>query len=84
MNKHVPVRPSPGRPTGITARKERYYVQPLTAQIFVIRERLSTETEPGPNDRIVRSFSIRYDAYACASTLNERQRKLDEENDRRS
>lgn len=50
--------------------KNRYYVQPLTEQVFLIRERKSADGGPGPNDRIVRSFSIRADAYMHANTLN--------------
>ena len=58
---------------------DRYYVQRLTEQVFVIRERLSTDGETGSNDRIVRSFDIRQDAYMYADSVNERQRKLDED-----
>jgi hypothetical protein len=48
----------------------RYYVQPLTEQVFVIRERVSVHGGPGPNDRIVRSFSVRHDAYMYVKELN--------------
>ena len=58
--------------------KDRYYVQRLTEQVFVIRERLSTDGETGSNDRIVRSFDIRQDAYMYADSVNDKQRKLDE------
>jgi hypothetical protein len=58
--------------------EDRYYVQQLTEQIFLIRQRKSAEEEPGPDDRIVRSFNIRHDAYMCASSMNDKQRKLDE------
>lgn len=60
-------------------KKDRYYVQRLTEQVFVIRERLSTDGEPGPDDRIVRSFDARHDAHVYADSVNERQRKLDED-----
>lgn len=50
--------------------KNRYYVQPLTEQVFVIRERTSAHGGPGPNDRIVRSFSVRHDAYMYAGKMN--------------
>ena len=59
--------------------EDRYYVQRLTEQVFLIRERKSVEEEPGPDDRIVRSFDIRHDAYVYADSVNERQRKLDED-----
>ncbi len=50
--------------------KNRYYVQPLTEQVFLIRERKSLDGGPGPNDRIVRSFAIRADAYMHVNALN--------------
>lgn len=56
---------------------ERYYVQKLTEQIFLVRER-TTAGEPGPDDRIVRSFDIRHDAYMFAEGVNDKQKKLDE------
>ena len=59
-------------------KENRYYVQRLTEQVFLIRERLSANGAPGPNDRIVKSFDIRHDAYVYADIVNERQRKLDE------
>lgn len=55
----------------------RYYVQHLTEQIFLVRERAS-EDAPGSDDRIVRSFEVRHDAYVYADNVNEAQRKLDE------
>ena len=58
--------------------EDRYYVQRLTEQVFLIRERLSADGEPGPADRLVRSFDVRHDADMYASSVNERQRKLDE------
>jgi hypothetical protein len=58
--------------------EDRYYVQRLSEQIFLIRERMSADGKPGPDDRIVRSFDIRHDAYQYVDSVNERQRKLDE------
>ena len=60
-------------------KKDRYYVQRLTEQVFLIRERLSADGEPGPDNRIVRSFDVRHDAYVYADSMNEGQRKLDED-----
>jgi hypothetical protein len=59
--------------------EDRYYVQRLTEQVFVIRERLSADGKPGVHDRLVRSFDIGHDAYLYADSVNERQRKLDED-----
>ena len=58
--------------------ENRYYVQRLTEQVFLIRERISADGEPGPNDRLVRSFDVRHDAYMYADSMNDIQRKLDE------
>ena len=58
--------------------EDRYYVQRLTEQVFLIRERMSADGKPGPGDRLVRSFDVRSDADSYASSVNERQRKLDE------
>jgi hypothetical protein len=63
--------------------KDRYYVQRLTEEVFLIRERLSALAAPGPNDHIVRSFNIRHDAQVYADSVNEEQRKLDEDSSRR-
>ena len=57
--------------------QDRYYVQSLTDQIFLVRERASAGRDSGPDDRIVRSFDIRHDAYMYAESMNEQQRKLD-------
>ena len=59
--------------------EDRYYVQRLTEQVFLIRERISADGEPGPNDRLVRSFDVRHDAYMYADRVNDMQRKLDEQ-----
>jgi len=58
--------------------KDRYYVQRLTEQIFLVREYVSANGEPGPDDRIVRSFTIHHDASVYANNLNETQREPDE------
>ena len=58
--------------------EDRYYIQRLTEQVFLIRERLSADGGPGSDDRIVRSFDVRHDAYQYVGSVNERQRKLDE------
>ena len=58
--------------------EDRYYVQRLTEQVFLVRERVSADGEPGPGDRIVRAFDVRHDAYLYAESVNDRQRKLDE------
>jgi hypothetical protein len=60
--------------------EDRYYVQRLTEQVFLVRERMSVNGEPGPDDRIVRSFNIGHDAYIYAESVNATQRKLDEPN----
>ena len=62
----------------ITMMEDRYYVQRLTEQVFLIRERTSADGEPGPDDRIVRSFALRHDAYMYVATVNEKQKQLDE------
>jgi hypothetical protein len=58
--------------------EDRYYVQQLSEQIFLIRERLSQDKEPGPDDQIIRSFDVRFDANIYADNANNMQRKLDE------
>jgi hypothetical protein len=58
--------------------EDRYYVQRLSEQVFLIRERMSADKEPGPDDQIIRSFDIRFDAYTYADNANDLQRKLDE------
>lgn len=59
--------------------EDRYYVQRLTEEIFIIRERISADGKSGSQDRLVRSFDVRHDAYLYSDNLNERQRKLDED-----
>lgn len=58
--------------------RNHYYVQHLADHVFVIRERMAEDGEPGPNDRLVRSFAVRDDAYRTVSEMNETRRKLDE------
>jgi hypothetical protein len=60
-------------------REDRYYVQRLTEQVFLVRERLSASGGPDPNDRHVRSFDNHRDAYLYAGSVNEIQRTLDEQ-----
>ena len=48
----------------------RYYVQCITNQVFVIRERMSPDGVPGPNDRFVRAFDMRHDAYMYVQNMN--------------
>lgn len=71
---------SQGNIGGNTAMKDRYYIQRLTEQVFLIRERISTEKEPGPDDRLVRAFDMRHDAEIYVDNVNSQQRKLDEQN----
>ena len=59
--------------------EDRYYVQRLTEQVFLVRERTSSAEEAAPDDRIVRSFDVRHDATIYAESMNEKQRKLDEQ-----
>ncbi len=58
--------------------EDRYYVQKLTEQIFLVRERTAVDGKPGSDDRIVRSFDMRHDAYMFAESVNDKQKKLDE------
>ncbi len=59
--------------------EEHYYIQKVTEQVFVIRERVSEHEEPKHNTRIVKSFDTSHDAYVYLDMLNEKQRKLDAE-----
>lgn len=59
--------------------QDRYYVQYLTERVFLVRERMSPDGGPGPDDRIVRSFDVRHDAYIFADNLNEKQKQLDDQ-----
>ncbi len=55
--------------------EDRYYVQRLTEQVFLVRERMSADGEPGPDDRIVRPFNVRHDAYMYVSSVNDVHRR---------
>jgi hypothetical protein len=57
--------------------QDRYYVQHLTERVFLVRERMSPDGGSGPDDRIVRSFDVRHDAYKFADSMNEKQKQLD-------
>lgn len=71
MSKQEPSKsPSSGNGKGSMV-ANRYYVQHLTEQIFLVRERLSADGVSGADDRIVHSFSVSHDAYAYASSLND-------------
>ena len=59
--------------------EERYYVQKITDQIFVIRDRSPEDEEPEQRTRIIKSFDVGHDAYIYVDILNEKQRKLDAE-----
>ncbi|GER90632.1 hypothetical protein KDW_47940 [Dictyobacter vulcani] len=52
-----------------------YYVQCLSPQIFLVRERAAGDQAPSPNDRLVKSFDIRHDAYMYAESINEEHKK---------
>lgn len=58
--------------------KDRYYVQRLTRGVFLIRQRVSQESAPGPDDRVIRAFDILHDADMYARMINDTQRSLDE------
>lgn len=60
--------------------EDRFYVQHLAERIFLVRERMFPDVGPGPDDRIVRSFDIRLDAYMFADSMNQKQRAPDEMN----
>jgi hypothetical protein len=75
----LPKHPLQDNIRGITVMEDHYYVQRLTEQIFLVRERMSAEGAPGPDDRIVHSFGISHDAYTYANNANTRQRELDEQ-----
>ena len=54
-------------------KEDRYYVQRLTEQVFLVRERLSSSEAPGANDHLIRSFDIQHDAALYADDANEKQ-----------
>lgn len=55
--------------------ENRYYVQCLSPQIFLVRERVAQDQAPSSKDRLVKSFDIRHDAYMYAESVNEEQKK---------
>ncbi len=57
----------PGNVGGIKMIQDCYYVQGLTDQIFLVRERMSANGEQGPDDRIVKSFIVPRRFKACLS-----------------
>ena len=59
--------------------QDRYYVQHLAEQVFLVRERLSLDGGSGPDDRIVRSFEVNRDAVMFADSMNEQQKRLDDQ-----
>ena len=58
--------------------KDRYYVQHLTRGVFLIRQRVSQQSAPGPDDRVIRAFTLLHDADTYSRMINETQRELDE------
>jgi hypothetical protein len=57
---------------------DRYYVQCLSTDHFVVRERQADQLQPGPSDLIVcDEFSTWPDAACYAKSMNRIQRKLD-------
>ncbi|MBO0781194.1 MAG: hypothetical protein J2P37_20430 [Ktedonobacteraceae bacterium] len=78
MRKQEPPPSSAPGNVGRSAMKEdRYYIQRLTEQVFLIRERLFASEGPKPTDRHVRSFDNYHDASQYVSSANELQRELD-------
>jgi len=69
--------PVASRTMGNTTREGHYYVQSLTEQIFVVRKCQSAEGKPGSDDSIVRSFTMRHDAYSYMSSLNDNPDRQD-------
>jgi hypothetical protein len=57
------------------ASKNRYYVQHLTEQIFLVRACRRPDAVRGSDDPIVRSFLVGHDAFQYAERLNECQRE---------
>lgn len=62
---------------GSKSKTDHYYVQTLTEHIFLVRKCLSEHGVPGPDDPIIRSFDIRYDASNYANSMNGIQSKPD-------
>ena len=59
--------------------EERYYVQKITEQIFVVRERVPEHEALEHGTHIIKSFDMSHDAYVYVDMLNAKQRKLDAE-----
>jgi hypothetical protein len=75
MNKQEPFSfPLSDPMKGMRYMNNRYYVQRLTEQIFLVRERLSVDGAPSADDRIIRSFQILHDASLYTNSLNETKR----------
>jgi hypothetical protein len=53
-------------------------VQHLTRGVFLIRQRMSQEGDPSPDNPIIRAFDFLDDADAYVNTLNATQRELDQ------
>jgi len=78
MNKpKITHQPTMGNSGRNTVTEERYYVQKITEQIFVVRERVPESEEVEHTTHIVKSFDMGHDAYVYVDMLNEKQRKLD-------
>ena len=58
--------------------KDRYYVQRLAREVFLVRQHISQERTSGPDDRVIRAFDFLQDADNYARMLNATQRSLDE------
>lgn len=52
--------------------KDRYYVQHISNQLFLVRERMMESPDTVVNDRLIRSFETRFDAYEYADTMNKK------------
>ncbi len=62
--------------------EERYYVQKITDQIYVIRDRAPEARESEPTARIIKSFDMAHDAYVYVDMLNVKQRSLEKGEER--
>lgn len=78
MNKQKLLRPHTSSIQGVMTMEERYYVQCLTKQVFLIRERVAVDEESIAGDRIVKSFDTHHDAIVYANCVNDTQKQLDE------
>ncbi len=74
MSKQEPSQfPLPGTVEKKSMGEGHYYVQSLTEHVFVVRRCLSIDGKPGSDDRIIRSFDIRHDAYSYTNSMNGEQ-----------